>query len=184
MSEEVIIFEDSADAAQIKTVTGWVSRIGRFWGDDERMARYDGCTHRRCDCGEVFEIRSYCRKCSSKRDREKYLSMPRKVWSGEPICLYDGDKYFFEEDELLYYCEENECQPKDLDLVFCTPEFAKEIDPNDYYSDELPEDGEVPPAIAEAFQKLNAAIMECKDPLCWYPGKVAVDPMSLPNLSA
>jgi len=46
---EKIVPYDSAEAASIQTVTGWVSRSGRFWGNDEHMARYDGCTHRKCD---------------------------------------------------------------------------------------------------------------------------------------
>ena len=39
---EKIVTYDSAEAASIQTVTGWVSRSGRFWGNDEHMARYDG----------------------------------------------------------------------------------------------------------------------------------------------
>lgn len=38
---EKIIPYDSAEAASIQNVTGWVSRSGRFWGNDEQMARYD-----------------------------------------------------------------------------------------------------------------------------------------------
>ena len=49
MAEKPIIMEDSPEAASIKTVTGWVSRTGRFCGDDERMARFDGSTHNRRD---------------------------------------------------------------------------------------------------------------------------------------
>ena len=37
MAEKPIIMEDSPEAASIKTVTGWVSRTGRFWGNDERL---------------------------------------------------------------------------------------------------------------------------------------------------
>ena len=49
MAEKQIIMEDSPEAASIQTVTGWVSRTGRFWGNDERMARFDGSTHNRRD---------------------------------------------------------------------------------------------------------------------------------------
>ena len=41
-----IILPESPEAASVQTVTGWVSRTGRYWGNDERMARYDGSTHR------------------------------------------------------------------------------------------------------------------------------------------
>ena len=36
---EKIVPYDSAEAASIQTVTGWVSRSRRFWGDDEHMAQ-------------------------------------------------------------------------------------------------------------------------------------------------
>ena len=35
---EKIVPYDSSEAASIQTVTGWVSRSGRFWGNDEHMA--------------------------------------------------------------------------------------------------------------------------------------------------
>ena len=42
-----IILPESPEAASIQTVTGWVSSNGRYWGNDEHMARYDGSTHRK-----------------------------------------------------------------------------------------------------------------------------------------
>jgi len=41
----------SDEAAQLVTVTGWRSRTGRFYGSDEHLARWDGCTHQICECG-------------------------------------------------------------------------------------------------------------------------------------
>jgi len=46
---ETVVMEDSAEAASVQTVTGWVSRLGHFFGANEgaeRTARYDGCTQR------------------------------------------------------------------------------------------------------------------------------------------
>lgn len=37
---EKIVPYDSSEAASIQTVTGWVSRSGRFWGNDEQMERF------------------------------------------------------------------------------------------------------------------------------------------------
>ncbi len=53
MSTEQIVLNTSDEAASIKTVTGWIDRYGRFWGDYERIARYSGCTHVACsECGK------------------------------------------------------------------------------------------------------------------------------------
>lgn len=82
MTDKKIIMEDSPEAASIKTVTGWVSSTGRFWGDDERMARFDGSTHKRCDCGAVIAHRSYCRACSDRKEAEKWEAMPEAEWDG------------------------------------------------------------------------------------------------------
>lgn len=172
--EKKIILDTSDEAAKIETVTGWMSRTGRFWGKDERTARYDGSTHRLCSCGEVIEKQGYCRPCSDKKEAEKFAAMERKEWDGTtPLCLYHADRYFWDIDELMDYCEENEVQPAQLDLVICDPIYAREIDPNEYYCDELAEDGDVPAEIADAFAELNARIKEHRQALSWTPGKFA-----------
>ena len=38
MVEKKIIMRESDEAASIKTVTGWVSSDGRWWGDHEAEA--------------------------------------------------------------------------------------------------------------------------------------------------
>lgn len=185
MVSEKIILADSDEAASIQTVTGWVSSAGRFWGNDEHMARYDGSTHRRCECGEIIEQRSYCEKCHARAEHEKYLALPRVPWDGiAPLNIWGTDTYFFDEDSLKDHCFDNDCQPKDLPLVICEPKYADPIDANEHYCDDIPEDGEVPAEIQNAFDVLNAAIKACTDPLCWYPGKQAVTPESLPTLES
>lgn len=182
MSEaKTVVMYDSEEAASIKTVTGWVSRNGTFWGNDERMARYDGSTHMVCECGDVVANRSYCQKCSASREHRKYLAMPRVEWDGvAPLNLHGTDTYFSDIDSLIDHCVNAGCQPKDLPLVICVPKYAGEIDANEHYADDLPKDGEIPAVLEEAFQVLNAAIKACTEPLCWYPGQMSVTPESLP----
>ncbi|CAB4172456.1 hypothetical protein UFOVP935_22 [uncultured Caudovirales phage] len=49
--EEVVMIDDP-QAATLVTVTGWRSRDGRFYGDNEHAARWGGCTHVKClACG-------------------------------------------------------------------------------------------------------------------------------------
>lgn len=65
-----MILASSPEAASIQTVTGWVARDGRFWGDDERMARYCGSTHSICEKNPAHgpvENRSYCEACYAER---------------------------------------------------------------------------------------------------------------------
>jgi len=176
MSEKIIL-ASSNEAAQIKTVTGWFDRFGHFWGEDERTARYSGGTHKTCeDCGNVYLKNSWCEPCYKKKQAAKFEAMPRRVWDGvEPICLFDGDKYFFDCDiaELEEYAEECQCEVDDLRLVFCEPQYATQLEPYDLYQDLLPEDGELPDEIIAAIDVFNAAIKDLP-PLSWLPGKVAV----------
>lgn len=174
MSEQIIAY-DSPEAASIQTVTGWVSRAGRFFGNDEHMARYDGCTHRPCGkCGELIPTHSYCRDCHAKAKQEKYEAMPRADWNGADMLYSEAhDEWFQDCDRLAEYCDEHECTPKELCLIIAVPVYASEIDALEHYSDDLPEDGDLPPEIEEAFAKLNEVIRASKSVLSWLPGKFA-----------
>lgn len=180
MTEKLVIMEDSPEAASIKTVTGWVSRTGHFWGDDERMARYDGSTHKRCECGEIIEQRSYCRKCSDRKEVERWQAMPEAEWNGSDY-LYSqtADQYFRDEQEIADYCADCDepCTPDDLRLVICTPNYLREVDLCEYNSEEMPEDGDescFTEDVQEALEALNKAIRESRTPaqaISWSPGK-------------
>ena len=180
MTEKLVIMEDSPEAASIKTVTGWVSRTGHFWGNDERMARYDGSTHKRCECGEIIEQRSYCRKCSDRKEVERWQAMPEVEWDGAAY-LYSqtADQYFRDEQEIADYCADADepCTPDDLHLVICTPNYLREVDLCEDNSEEMPEDGDesyFTAEVQEALEALNKAIRESRTPaqaISWSPGK-------------
>jgi hypothetical protein len=175
-TEAKIILETSPDAASIKTVTGWVASNGRFWGDDERMARYDGSTHRTCECGELVEQRSYCHACRRAKELAKFAAMERRPWDGvSMIYSYALDRYFRDTNDVIDFCHDEEVTPADLRLILCEPTFAREIDESEHFSDDLPEDGDVPADLVDAFEALNKVIRECKTPLSWFPGKFALD---------
>jgi hypothetical protein len=111
MTEEKIIMYDSPEAAEQITLTGWISKgkDGQFWYKDEHMARWAGCTHKKCDCGNVMK-KSYtmCETCRAKAARERYLKLPFKEWDRvEPVTESWGDKYFFNEEDLIEYMMEN-----------------------------------------------------------------------------
>ncbi len=176
MSDKKVIMYNSDEAAKQVTVTGWVGADGRFWGKDEHMARWGGCTHMACKCGEVMDKNyTICRACRDKASDERFAALERKLWDGKaPICIYGGDRYFWGEEDLMEYCEEFDCTPDDLQLVFCEPNYAREIEAGDHFDGLLGDDCDVPSDLEDAFEELNKIIRERKEPLSWSPGKIAV----------
>jgi hypothetical protein len=178
--EEKIILYDSDEAAvyEERTLKGWWSKLPgnqqRFWKDDEHMARYDGCTHRKCDCGELTKKHyTACQACREKKDIEKYNKLESIEWDGEtPIYSDSHDEYFFDLDILLDFAEDREVDIEDLRLILCVPQYANQID-YDYFCDQLPEDGDLPADIEKAMNVFNEVIKNSK-PLSWYPGNKRV----------
>ena len=173
MNDEKIIMMDSDEAAKKMTVTGWVSRHGRFFGKDERTARYDGSTHKKCEgCGKILKKITYCHYCQAQKESEKFKAMPRRLPNREePLYSIALDKYYFYDDwdEDL----EDGRTVEDLMLVICDPVQYRQVD-SEYWCDDLPEDGEIHPDLEEALKNLNDVISKLP-PICWYPGKVAAD---------
>jgi len=177
--KEEVVLSTSDEAAKFVTgISGWVSRHGRFWGKDENMARYDGCTHNVCECGNLIEKGyNYCETCRKKDRDDIFQHFERIEWDGKtPICIFDDDQFFFDMDELEIWCEEHDCTPQDLQLVLCKPTYASPID-DDMYYDDLPEDmslEDVAPELASRINDLNNWIEEQKIILSWTASKIAV----------
>jgi hypothetical protein len=176
MTEEKIVMYDSDEAAQFKTnISGWVSRDGHFFGTNERTARYSGCTHRKCEtCGKLI-TKSYiiCNDCYIISKKKQYDSLPKEVWNEEGGVYSEAcDKYFWSWEEVDDYCEDEEIKESDLRLVICEPQYPRQID-DDYFCDELSEDGELPDKIVKAMEAFNKVLKESL-PLSWYPSKKAV----------
>lgn len=175
-AEEKIILNTSDESAKRVTVTGWVSRDGRFYGDDERIARWAGATHIICSCGRITP-KSYtaCDACREQSRNVRYAALPRAQWDGVAmLCVFEGDLYFNSIEEAQEHAETNETTLEALQLVICAPKRYREIDPNDYYCDDLPEDGEVDGEIEDAFNELNKRIRSHTSPISWWPSKVAL----------
>jgi len=54
------------------------------------------------------------------------------------------------------------------------PQFAEELDPNEYLADILPQElylSDIDPKLEEAFETLNKVIRERKKPISWTMGK-------------
>jgi len=184
-NEPFIMSTDAAAATYRTDIKGWVSRLGRYFGDGshgERMARYDGCTHRPCEDCEVAIPKigwTVCDACREKRDIERYAKRERKPWDGKAL-LYseEADKWFDDLEEIIEDCGDDDATFESLLLLIGKPVYARTIDPVDHYVDDLSEDadeGDLPAELQEAFEALNKVIEGCKTPLSWQPSKYALD---------
>lgn len=176
MENEKMILFDSPEAAQYKTgIEGWVSSDGRFFGKGERAeqtARYAGSTHHKCECGGIAPrgwIR--CEDCQRKTAGENYLKLPYKEWDCDaPICLYDDDRYFFSEDDLINYLYDHKLNGSDVQLVFCEPVKYRSIGTEDIAPDSH-EDWEPSKALEEKIKEFNG-FLKTLSPHSWMPGKI------------
>jgi len=169
-----IILNTSDEAAKhVENISGWVTRDGQFFGDNESLARYAGSTHTECtECGTVRAKQSWCVPCANKKSIEKFAALERKEWDGEsPLCMNDGDEYFFNMDAVNDYVEENECSIESLNLVICKPVAFPFLE-EEYFLESLHEGAELPKEIDDLVNKINKAILELP-PQCWEPGKYA-----------
>lgn len=173
MMQGKVIMYDSPEAATLKTVTGWVSSNGCFYGDNEHLARWGGCTHDKCECGELKEKHyTLCKECLTAKSREVYLSRPEKdLKDVDVFCL--EDKYFFNVEDFLDYCAAEEIDPETAELEVCEPQYARLID-DDYFSDILPEDmtlDDCDTELAALIEAVNSYIAQSKKPISWIAGK-------------
>jgi len=178
MNDQEQVLYDSDKAAKFMTglLSGWVDRQGRFWGDDEHMARTSGCTHKPCDkCGAIIDVRRYCRDCYEKSRIEKYNAKTKKQWDGEtPLYSDSADEYFFDEDYIRDYMHEHDCSIESMRLVICEPNYFSEVE-SDHFYDVLPEGiGELPSELEDALREINSVINKLP-PASWSPGKYAAE---------
>lgn len=154
-----IILDTSSEAATYRTdISGWISSKGRFFGNDERGARYDGSTHSACACGG-YAKHPYliCPECLQKKALENYLALPFEEWVDEPFVYSKVLDRYLTDDELYDLDEEGVCNTDELMLVHCVPVYFHPID-GGIWTDLLPEDGELPDALVKAMDEFNAVI--------------------------
>ena len=167
-------------AARKVTVTGWLSRDGRFYGDDERMARWAGSTHAVCETCGTTTTKSWtkCEACREKADIERFNAMPELPWDGEAMLYSDRFDAFYREPgdalEALDTYEPDEDSSggretlADARLIICRPQYAQ-ID-SEIFHDILPGDEADPPQ--ELLDAIDAFNEKMKDVvISWEPGK-------------
>lgn len=174
---EKIILYSSDEAAKLATVTGWVDRHGRFFGDDENMARWSGATHVNCKTCKGFALKglSLCSLCDEKRIAAEKKVLP---WNYvNPITTKYGDERFFTKKEVLDWLRDNHLTHKDVEFFHCAPLRLSEVSEN-YFGNNWTGDVKLPTAVAEALAALNATI-RASEHLSWLRTDIAVDPKSL-----
>lgn len=174
--EQKIVLYDSHEAATYVTnIEGWVSANKHFYGKGElgeRLARQDGYTHKKCECGNIFEkkwVYSVCEDCRRKGDYERFLNLPYKEWDGvEFVREYDGDKFFWDLESLQEYMYENDLD--EIDLYICSPVHYNLID-TETVADGSHEDWEPCIALEQKIKEFND-FLKTLSPHSWTHSKI------------
>ena len=178
MTDKIIMYDSPEAAHYVTDLKGWVNSKGQYCGDksdSEHLARWSGCTHEVCECGEPRT--KHWLKCDSCREKKaigKYNSLDAKEWNGEGMIYSEVyDKYFSDIQSAEEYTEEIECKLSDLRLLICEPQYLHPIQ-DDYWLDDLPEDGDISGTIKKALDEFNE-ILKAEGPVSYVPGKYRVE---------
>ncbi|MFD2599882.1 hypothetical protein ACFSQ3_13070 [Sphingobacterium corticis] len=144
------------------------------------------CTHDDCEsCGKEFKknytYEKLCGDCHSKKIISRYNELELVEWDGEtPLVIFNDDQYFFNEDDIIAYCEDSECQPSDLMLVVCTTSNLSQID-FDHWIDEVHEEWEPSTELIAKLKEFNEFLAQ-ESSNTWFEGKkrVTLD-LEVPN---
>ncbi len=152
--------KDITDGKEMREHATFTANGVRYWAD--RISKDQIATHADCiDCGVEFEkdytYQKRCFNCDAKKDAENFAKMPLVEWDGKtPLCIWGDDTYFFGEDDIEQYCEDNEIEKDQLRLELCKPTSFGEINIGEIFQDDLHEDWEADGVLAELEDKLNA----------------------------
>jgi hypothetical protein len=169
------ILPSDPDAATYRTdIRGWVSRDGRYFGDDtgaERTARYAGSTHDACKvCGAIVK-RPYtlCDVHKLAAEIDRYNALPAAAWDGLSM-LYseDLDEFFHSIDDAEQQADDELKTLGELRLLICRPIYAT-IDSSQFAYD-LPDDGDLPIDVEAAIEAFNLTVGSI--PISWSPTRV------------
>lgn len=161
-----------------KTVTGIVLD-GRFYGDEEHIARWQKCTHISCEkCGKHTEKHyRICLDCREESAVEKWKNAEKRPVSKEDQCYYSDSlgEYFSGIEDIEEH--EHGVNPEELRLYHCERSSAPEIDLTGVYEDLIPDgldiDDMITEEIADAAERLNRLMSE--HPVnSFFPTKIAV----------
>lgn len=142
----------------VETITGNGGRIvgsacgecGIFYsakGNTDHVERAETCCkpHVCKECGKESERwHTLCRNCAYLKRLREWQAKPDTEWDGSfPVMLWDDDKYFFDEEYLLEYVDEQEGGWENIEIEACDPVVPRPFDVHEFLQDDLSEDGEV-----------------------------------------
>lgn len=176
VKEEFRFFDDPNLVEYRTNLEGWTGPDGLYHGkgaEGERRARYANSTHTKCDCGNIIEkTRSKCQSCISKSSKEYFLKLEEVEWDGKSMmCLRHDNQFFSEMEDVIEYCEDNDIDIQDLELMHC----EKQVNISEINIDELNEEyctedeylSDFHPEIAAKVEELNELIKKT-EPRLWF----------------
>lgn len=151
--------KDITDGKEMREQAIFTANGVRYWAD--RITKDQIATHADCgDCGIEFEkdytYQKLCFSCRGKKEGERFQKLPLVEWDGTtPLMIWNDDRYFFDEDDIEQYCEDNETTKDQLRLELCQQTSFGEINIGEQFQDDLHEDWEPDGELAELEGKLN-----------------------------
>jgi len=177
VKKEIRLYDDPNLVQYRTNIEGWTGPDGLYHGkgeEGERRARYANATHKKCACGNLMEkYRMKCDSCSSKASRENFLKLEEIEWDGESMmCERHGEKFFSDMYEVYDYCEDNDIEIEDLELMHCEKSVnISEVNIDELNEEYMTEDGEgvsyYHPEIAKKVEELNELIRNA-EPKLWF----------------
>ena len=113
-----------------------------------------------CGKNTGYKSRLVCDACTTRLANEAYNNKPYTEWNGsDALVIYNTDIYFFNEDGLEQYCEENEIDSKDLKLMICEKEPVPQFSTSSFLEDSSEWFEEIPNE-EEIDEKINKILQE------------------------
>jgi len=202
VGDPVVRYEDNAGPVTITTpkgtAHGWAcltcNRVfaGGEPAENERLARWCCATDLPCEepgCVGRRQAKFYvcCETCYEKKQAARYAALPEAAWDGAiPLVIFNSDRYFYDEDDLLDYCADENVKVAELRLVICEPVGFPAFDVLDFLHDSLPEDHGAADfeAPTHEIDALVDAWIEKNAPKSWEEGKMRPTLTSLPKEDA
>ncbi len=168
------------NAAYKTEIQGWACvHCHKFYGSKphaEEIAKnccYTSAPCPDCETGRRNRHRLRCEECAHKFLIKKWTETPQKEWDlKSPVTTLDGDEYFFDSDEVLEHCSENNLKPSDLFLIHCVENNPPYFNMSEYVGDYLPEEIDDLPGDKKEMQAAEKAVNDWiskNTPFSWYP---------------
>jgi hypothetical protein len=117
-----------------------------------------------------------CDSCAHKAKVERWEKLEQVESASAPsetcpLSRLDGDRYFFDEDDLRDWCEEQGIKPSDAFLVLCKPHNPGAFEIMNLVEDYLPGDGccHLPGDEGKEAEEAVNAYLKAHEPWSWYP---------------